>query len=88
MTSVISNFLRREEIQEMINQTCGQAVPIRSHTEINLIIVIGITAVASVLLTSIFWMRYVSIWRIRWIEMEHNLARATGRKPRKIKDIK
>lgn len=47
-----------------------------------LFLVIGF--VSGGLIASLFWETRDSIWRIRWIEMEHDLARAVGREPRDI----
>ena len=35
-------------------------------------------------LGALFMSRRVLFWRIKWIELEHDLARAQGRAPRKI----
>lgn len=36
---------------------------------------------------SIFWKHLVDVWRIRWIYLEHQLARAEGREPRTISEV-
>lgn len=38
-------------------------------------------------LASLFWLYRVEVWRIRWIEMEHDLARALKREPRDIESL-
>jgi hypothetical protein len=35
----------------------------------------------------LFGQRKVLYWRIKWIEMEHDLAREQGRSPRSISEI-
>lgn len=37
--------------------------------------------------TSMFWVPIVSKWRIRWIELEHDTARAMGKEPRNIDKV-
>lgn len=38
-------------------------------------------------LTSLFWKKLVDVWRIRWIYIEHELAKCQNREPRKIEDV-
>lgn len=42
---------------------------------------------AGSLVTNLYILRKVSIWRIKCITLEHDLARAVGRPPRSIEDI-
>lgn len=42
---------------------------------------------AGVLLTSMYFIRKIGDWRIRWIEMEHDLAKLENREPRNIDSI-
>jgi hypothetical protein len=38
-------------------------------------------------LGGLWFSRKVLFWRIKWIELEHDLARAQGREPRDISEV-
>jgi len=46
------------------------------------LILIGFAAVYS-----LFWIRLINAWRIRWIYLEHQLAKLENRNPRNISDV-
>lgn len=39
---------------------------------------------SGVILTTLYFFRKIEMWRIRWIEVEHDLAKAEHRSPRDI----
>ncbi len=46
-----------------------------------------LTYISGGLMASLYWVKKIVIWRIRWIELEHDLARVTGREPRDIESL-
>lgn len=48
---------------------------------------LGLTAVGYFCLGMLVCLRAVARWRIRWIELEHDLARRENREPRNIDDF-
>lgn len=48
---------------------------------------IALAFISGVLLTLMFCVKKISIWKIRWIELEHDLARLQNRKPRGINEL-
>lgn len=43
-----------------------------------------IGCIGSIAATSLFWQNKILLWRIRWIELEHDSAHKEGREPRDI----
>lgn len=53
----------------------------------SIIVVLLAVMVVAFLLTALYLADQLLKWRIRWIELEHDLARAESRKPRNINEI-
>ena len=50
-------------------------------------LILFLIAVGFFCLGGLCFSRGVQTWRIKWIELEHDLARAEGRKPRNISEV-
>ena len=55
--------------------------------ELFVFVFIVLTFISGCCLGAMFCLRKVGFWRIKWIEMEHDLARLQGRKPRNISEV-
>ena len=52
--------------------------------EITVCFVLLLSVAGTCVATTLYWLNKITSWRIRWIELEHDLARAQGREPRDI----
>lgn len=43
--------------------------------------------ISGCMIAALMLLNRVAVWRLRWIELEHDLARETGRAPRNIDSI-
>jgi len=55
-------------------------------TLITIVILLGFVAIGAIT-TAIYYEDRLNIWRIRWIELEHESAAKEGREPRNINTV-
>jgi hypothetical protein len=56
-------------------------------TDLVQIVIFALACLGYFCLGGLWFSRSVRTWRIRWIELEHETARALGREPRNIDEV-